>query len=456
MKKQRLIDNMIFNKSLLTLLFAVLLVSSFISCSSKNGIEQLVTEVADSDNDGIADVNDNCPTTANVDQADTNNNGIGDVCETTMGVRTPCENGFADEFPCNDYDLMSHISLENMGATEGNDSWGWTDDTTGKEYVLMGLNNGTGFIDISDPINPIYLGKLPTATVNSEWRDVKVYSHFAFIVSEATNHGMQVFDLTRLRNVTNPPQNFSSNAIYNNFGHAHNIVINEQVGFAYVVESNTFIGGPHFIDIQDPLNPTAAGGYSGDDGSHDGQVVTYKGPDTDYTNKEIFVGSNEHEVVIVDVTDKNNPTNISKLEYPNVGFTHQGWFTDNQQYFIVGDELDEQNLGFNTRSIVLDFTDLDNPTFKTSYFGPTPAIDHNGYVKGTIFYLANYTAGVRFIDISAISSNQLNEVGFFDTYPENDSANFNGAWNVYPFFESGNIVISDIEKGLFIVRKSGT
>ncbi|HHC78929.1 MAG TPA: choice-of-anchor B family protein [Flavobacteriia bacterium] len=446
---------MVFKKLFSSLLYLLFVCTILISCSSSDNQIEVVQIMADADNDGIIDADDNCPSTPNADQADANNNGIGDVCEQVMSTRIVCENGMAGEFPCNNYDLMAHITLSGMAATAGNDVWGWTDSTTGKEYVLMGLNNGTGFIDISDPLNPIYLGKLPTATFNSPWRDIKVYNDYAFIVSEANNHGMQVFDLTKLRNVTNPPQTFSSDTNYTGFGHSHNIIINEAAGFAYAVGTNIFDGGPHFIDIQNPLNPIAAGGYSNDGETHDAQVITYNGPDTDYVGKEIFVGSNGNKVVIVDVTDKENPRNISTLSYPDVGFTHQGWFTEDHRYFIVGDESDETMLGIRTRTIILDFTDLDNPIFKAAYLGPTRAIDHNGYVKGTLFYLANYTAGVRFIDISAIDNNGLNEVGFFDTYPENNSANFNGVWSVYPYFESGNIAISDIDRGLFIVRKTG-
>jgi choice-of-anchor B domain-containing protein len=221
--------------------------------------------------------------------------------------QTPCQNGFAGAYPCNGYDLMSRITLSQMSASEGNDSWGWTDPQNGNEYALIGLNNGTAFIDISDPVNPIYLGKLPTATSNSSWRDLKVYNNHVFIVSEAANHGMQVFDLTRLRNVVNPPQTFTADARYTGFGNAHNIVINESSGFAYGVGTSTFNGGPHFVNIQNPINPVAAGGYAMDGYSHDAQVITYNGPDSDYTGREILIGSNENEVVIVDITDKANP-----------------------------------------------------------------------------------------------------------------------------------------------------
>lgn len=372
-----------------------------------------------------------------------------------------CENGLAlGVYPCNGYDFVSRITLADMNANSGNDSWGWTDTSTGKEYAIIGLDNGTAFIDISNPINPVYLGKLPTATINSSWRDIKVYKDHAFIVSEASDHGMQVFDLTRLRNVTTPPQNFNVDTHFTNFGSAHNIVINEDSGFAYVVgtsRSGTYKGGPVFINIQDPKNPVDAGGFlsSGEETySHDAQVVTYNGPDKDYIGKEILIGSNEIEIVIADITDKNNPVTIKTIKYSNVGYTHQGWFTEDFRYFILGDETDEQEVGFNTRTLVFNFEDLDAPHLHMTYNGTTPAIDHNGYVKGNLLYLANYRAGIRIIDISDIENKNISEVGFFDTFPSNNSANFNGVWNVYPFFESGTVAISDIEKGCILIRKS--
>jgi len=365
----------------------------------------------------------------------------------------PCEAGLAGDFPCDDYDLLYRFTLSEFGATEGNDSWGWTDSSTGKEYALMGLDNGVGFVDISAE-TPIYLGKLPTATTSSSWRDVKVYNDHAFIVSEAQGHGMQVFDLAKLRNVENPPVNFAADANFNEFGNAHNIVINEDSGYAYVVGNrNSFNGGPIFINIQDPKNPVGAGGYEMDAYSHDAQVVTYNGPDTDYTGKEILIGSNENEVVIVDITDKANPISISTISYGQVGYTHQGWFTEDQSYFILGDETDELGFGFNTRTIIFDFTDLDNPSLSFEYTGSTPAIDHNGYVNGNLFYMANYSAGMKVFDITNIADGSMIEIGSFDSFPFSNSASFDGAWNVYPFFESGKIIISDINTGLYIVKK---
>jgi choice-of-anchor B domain-containing protein len=215
------------------------------------------------------------------------------------------------------------------------------------------------------------------------------------------------------------------------------------------------------VNIQDPLNPIGEGGYSGSGYTHDAQVVVYDGPDSDYTGKEIYIGSNEDKVVIVDVTDKTNPVLISAVTYTNDAYTHQGWFTEDLTYFIVGDEIDELNFGFNTRNIVFDFTDLDNPQLSFEYSGPTSATDHNGYVDGDKFYLANYKAGMRVIDISDISNENMTEIGFFDVFPSNNTAGYDGAWNVYPYFASGNILISSLKysspdyvPGFYLVKSS--
>lgn len=388
------------------------------------------------------------------------------LCSVMLFSQTPCENGFAGNYPCDGYDLMSQIPLSTLSGnnpqSNGNDSWGWTDPDTGKEYAIVGLTTCTAFVDISDPVNPVYLGRVETETFSSTWRDIKVYNNHAFIVADAAGpHGMQVFDLTRLRNVT-PPTVFEADARYAGVNSCHNIVIHDTQPYAYLVGcDNEYGGGPEFVDISNPMNPVGVGGYGGRGYTHDAQVVTYNGPDADHTGKEIYVGSNgafgsNNRVIFLDVTDKANPVLISEINYDSPGYTHQGWLTEGHDYFLLGDELDELDFGINTRTVVFDIQDLDNPQVHYEYYGPTEAIDHNGYVLGNTFYLANYTAGLRVIDLSNISSttNSITEVGYFDTYPSGSIADFDGAWSVYPYFESENIVISDISRGFFLVRKS--
>lgn len=370
---------------------------------------------------------------------------------------TPCQGGMAGEYPCSGFDLIARLGLDALNAASGNDIWGWTDPLDGTEYALVGLDNGTAFVSLANPENPVYLGKLPTRTSASAWRDIKVYRDHAYIVSEASGHGMQVFDLTGLRDVASPPVTFSATTEYTAFGNAHNIAINEETGFAYVVGTGPelpYQGGPHFIDLNDPANPADAGGYALSGYTHDAQVVRYQGPDADYTDREILVGANEDQVLILDVTEKSLPVEVASTGYPNLGYPHQGWFSEDQRYFILGDEADELNSGINSRTLVFDLTDLDNPVLSFAHTGPTTAIDHNGYVLGDRFYLANYTAGLRVKDLSGLSGGQMNEAGYFDTHPESDSPSFEGLWSIYPYFPSGLIVLGDINRGLFVIRAS--
>ena len=372
--------------------------------------------------------------------------------------KKPCLDGYAGNYPCLGYDLLAQISLREFGSNSANDNWGWKDPETGKEYVLLGLDDGTAFIDISDPENPIFLGKLPTASTTSPWRDIKVYKNHAFIVSEAQNHGLQVFDLTKLRNVKNF-EIFDASAILEDFGNAHNIWINEASSFAYVMGSNLYAGGPVFIDISDPKNPKILGGYSRERYTHDAHVVNYKGPDPEFQGKEIFFGSNSdggenNRIVILDVTDKLNPSKISTVDYSGPGYTHQGFLTDDHRYFFLGDELDELKFGLKTQTRIFDFSSLKEPNLHSKYFSNFDAIDHNGYIVGEHFFLANYTAGLRVIDISDVQNKTIFEKGFFDTYPSDNNPKFNGVWSIYPFFESGVIAISDIDSGLFLVKAS--
>ncbi len=371
-----------------------------------------------------------------------------------LSTRINCENGFADIYACQNYDLMARLTVEDLNASANNDIWGWTDPVNGNEYALVGTRQGTVFVDISDAEMPLIVGSLLTATENSTWRDIKVFNDHAFIVSEAEGHGMQVFDLSRLRNTTSIPETFDADAQYSDFGNAHNLVINEDTGYAYAVGTSTFNGGPHFVNIQNPLNPVFEGGYEFSGYTHDAQVVVYNGPDTDYQGQEIFIGSNENEVVVVNVTNKANPVLISTTVYPDIGYTHQGWLSDDQTYFYANDELDESQFGFESRTLIFDFTDLDNPFFASPFFGPSQAIDHNLYVNGNELFLSNYTAGMRVADISDKAAPF--DIGFFDTFPPNDNTSFDGVWSIYPYFSSGNIIINDVTQGLFIVRRSGT
>jgi choice-of-anchor B domain-containing protein len=391
--------------------------------------------------------------------------------DAITGDEVPCsEEGSAALFECESVDLLSFLPVSAMGANRGvqtNDVWGWTDPESGREIVLVGMSDQTAFVDVSNPGNPTYLGRLPMPeTANaSVWRDMKVYRDHAFIVSDgAGEHGMQVFDLTRLRGLDgSDPQTFDADAHYDRIASAHNIVINEETGFAYSVGSSgggeTCGGGLHMINIQDPENPTFAGcfqdmstGRQRTGYSHDAQCVVYHGPDEDYQGHEICLGSNETALSIADVTDKSNPVAVAMASYPNVGYSHQGWLSEDHAYFFMGDELDETGGNVtNTRTLIWDLADLDDPVLAREYMAETKATDHNLYILGNTMYQSNYKSGLRVLDVSD-PENPV-PVGHFDTVPYGgDDASMTGSWSNYPYFESGVVVVTSGNEGLFLVR----
>ena len=374
---------------------------------------------------------------------------------SSLSAQSPCVNGMAAGYPCSNVDFLSFTAGSALGGGDMNDIWGWTDPLDGTEYVLLGRTSGTAFVDISDPVNPLYLGNLPSAGSSSLWRDIKVDGNYAYIVSEASGHGMQIFDLTKLRNVVNPPVTFTEDALYSGWGNAHNIVINEASDRAYGVGTNTFSGGLHIVDISDPLNPVIMGDFAGDGYTHDAQVVNYIGPDATYAGNEIAFACNENSITVIDVTDPTDAVQLSRTTY-NSQYAHQGWLTEDHKYFLSGDELDESNTGVNTTTFIWDVQDLDAPFLLGTFVSTTPAIDHNLYIKDNLCYQSNYRAGLRIANLDNIASGLMTEVGFFDLYPSSDGAGFNGTWSNYPYFASGVIAVSHIEEGLFLLSLSGS
>ena len=352
---------------------------------------------------------------------------------------------------------------------------GWTDPETDDEYVMMGKTNGVALFRITDPTDPVFLGQIPNSSPGQlVWHDIKVYADHAFIVSESVAHGMNVFDLTRLRGATEP-QTWLPDTNYPTAFSAHNIAINEETGFAYLVGGNNGLVAPdqclsglHMVDIRNPKLPVFAGCHATGEGPgtalgivgvegvtsyiHDTQCVVYRGPDEDYTDRELCFNSSEVHLSIVDVTDKLLPRQIAKVDYPDVEYAHQGWLTDDMSHFMMGDELDEGSAVEKTRTLLFDLTDLDAPAFAGAHDHGTTAIDHNMYVKNGLVYQSNYAAGLRVLDTAGVPEGRLDEVAFFDSFPAHDEPEYVGTWSNYPYFPSGTIAVSGIDDGLFLLE----
>lgn len=394
---------------------------------------------------------------------------LGIALSMTASAQVTCVNGFAGNYPCRNMDLLKFMTLEECGCSVSgntNDVWGWKSPVSGKEYAILGCADVTSFIDVSDPVNPVLIGTLPTHSMSSLWRDVESRGNWLYVVSEAGGHGMQIFDLNQLDGVSNPPVQFAETAHYPEFSNCHTVNVDPVSGYVYAYGTNTLGGGEHIVDVSDPLNPTYAGGYENSGYTHDGFAWTYDGPDADYQGQEIVIacngrsGSDNDKLVIVNVTDKTDCYAIGEYNYngqATVGYFHQGWITKNKRYFLMNDELDEMALGDNqqpygTRTHIFNITDLDNVTYEGFYEGTSPSIDHNLYALDQFIYESNYRSGVRVLDAIRVAEGQLNEVAFFDLYPENDNAQFSGTWSNYPYLPSGIVLATSMYDGMFIVK----
>lgn len=395
-----------------------------------------------------------------------------------VALAEQCTNGVSQGAACSHIEALGHLSPAELGGSGEvlNDIWGWVDDG-GEEYAIVGMQDGTAFVRIASDGTPQFIGRLPASdgdspipkravvtkrchdelcgSEDSAWRDVKVFDHYAYIVSEAIGHGLQIFDLHDLRTLdpAAPDLELTTAGFYDGIGHAHNIFINEDSARAYVVGHDNpnanIAGGLQVLDLTDPENPFKLAELNGDGYTHDVQCVNYNGPDPDIAaNSELCFASNEDTLTVWDVTTPQNAEILSRTSYSDSAYTHQGWLSPNQEYFYLNDELDEQHTGARTHLRVFDVRNVDAPQIAAHYYAPTLAIDHNNYAFGRWLYQSNYTAGLRILDV--LDPTAPVEAAYFDPQPS-DSATFAGTWSNF-IFPSGRIAFTDIRNGLYIVQ----
>ena len=365
------------------------------------------------------------------------------------------------EYECSNINLLSFVSSLELNATDDsffNDVgplsslWGWYSDDI--EIALVAAYSGITFVDITVPTNPVVIGKVSVSSNGSPtlWHDVRVYKDHAYMISESGN--MQYINMTTVVNAYKANGgNFSLTPYAKEFGNTtlqntHTIEINIDTGYAYLVGTNLCSSGMYMIDIRNPSEPKDAGCFSDVGYVHEVQCIVYNGPDVRYTNKEICFACIGYAVAIVDVSNKEEPVLLSLTSYTGNVFTHQGVVTNDQQYFIFGDEYDE----IGGKTFVFNVMSLTIPYIVGYHLSTLSATDHNQYIKGNYAYQANYRSGLRVLYLTDVPQAQLTEVAYFDTFPEGNEIELNGAWNVYPFFPSGSIIVSNIETGLFVLQ----
>jgi choice-of-anchor B domain-containing protein len=390
---------------------------------------------------------------------------------------TACVDGTAGSFACDNVDLLAHIA-DRTPASRGADIWGFLDLNTHREYAIVGYSSGTAVFDVSDAENPREVGFIDGQSTT--WRDIKVHQFwndadgrwnaYAYITADNAADGLFIIDLSQL------PHNIARISYASDFTEAHNVYLTDtdfstglsltgDAPILILAGSNQGDGRFRGYSLANPASPAfiaapaTPAGQPIDDRlyMHDAasMIVTDSRKDTQCVNAggsdhcDILFDFNESTVDIWDVTTPDNPSRLSQLPYTNASYTHSGWPSEDQQYLFVQDELDERDRGLATTLRVVDISDLTAPSITGSWTGPGRAIDHNGFVRGNRYYMSNYSRGLSILDISDAASPVL--AGRFDTYPSSDAAGFPGNWGTYPFFPSGNIGLSDIDSGFYMV-----
>ena len=304
------------------------------------------------------------------------------------------------------------------------DIWGYTDQTTGKEYALLCVRDeGLSIIDISD--QPIEVGFVPSMQVGSDAKDVKVFDHYAVLIKET--EPAQIIDLS------DPEDPNVVSTIHFGLsvedGGAHNCYINGQ--YLYVIGHDA--GGLEIYDLTNPESPQWVGDY-----------ITYYYHDI-YVKDGIAYAAAIHGDG-VDILDVSNPSNVQLLanfNYEGSG-AHNCWTTEDGNYVIVGDEIGDGNW-----IRIFDIQDLENIFMVAEYIVDPESVVHNAYIDGNLLYVAHYTEGVRIVDLSNPESPV--EIAYYDTYLPNEYG-YEGCWSVFPYFESGKIIASDLQSGLFVLE----
>lgn len=394
--------------------------------------------------------------------------------EKQVGVN--CVDGSAGSFSCNNIDLLAHIPLNQFSSrpNAANDIWGHVDLNTGDEYALMGLRNGIVVVNVTDPENPSEVGTI--AGLNSSWRDIKVYQYFdsainawqayAYATVDGTTDYVTIINLNQLPNSVslvekNTVVTKAHNVYITNVDHTLNIALPGLTPTLQLIGSNKFGGAFHSYSLKTPATLTALpNNYFGSGYTHDGASINITDSrknsqcNTNANSCTVFIDFNEKEVKLWDITDASATRLLGTGEYNDVAksdqYVHSGWGTEDKQHIFLHDEFDEKDGGLNSTVRIFSIADLNNPTQVGQWTGPTRAIDHNGFVRGNRYYMSNYERGLTVLDITD-PANPVT-VGFFDTYTPSNNAGFNGAWGAYPFLPSGNILVSDIGSGLYILK----
>jgi choice-of-anchor B domain-containing protein len=291
-------------------------------------------------------------------------------------------------------------------------------DASGNEYALLGNKDGVVIVDVTNPASPNVLFTVPAA--NSLWRELKTYGHYVYAGTEGGG-GITIIDLSGLPGSYLSKTYTGDGAIAGQLSSSHTVQVAGD--YLYVFGSNI---GTVMCSLADPWNPVYVGTYSANY-VHDGYVLN----DTLYAS-EVYAG----QFSVVDVTNKANPVVIASQATPGL-FNHNGWFSDNKQYFYTTDEKPNAPMG------VFDVSDVNNIQLVGTYLNDSlPGNEvHNTRVINDFILAPSY--GSQLVIYDAARPLNIIEIA---RHPTGGFL----CWDASPYLPSGNIIATDMD-GVFYV-----
>ena len=323
-----------------------------------------------------------------------------------------------------------------------NEVWGLV--VNEREFAVIGSTSGTHIFDVTDPVNSEQVQFIPGAAVGTQiiHRDYHDRDGFLYAVSDEGNSTLQIIDIKQLPDAA--PVVYDSNELIKT---AHNIFIDENLNKLYACNVRSASSGWNasslvIFDIENPINPV--------------QLINYEVPATGagvhdmwVKNDTAFLNNGGDGLFVVDFTDLTSPQIIGSLtDYTDKGYNHSGWPTADMKTYIMADE----DWGYDMKG--LDISDLSEITEKTTFSSEIHpnSIAHNQLIKDNYVYVSSYHDGLQVYDIS--DQENPTKVASFSTYLMDDHDSYRGAWGVYPFLPSGNILVSDMQYGLYVLAPS--
>lgn len=327
--------------------------------------------------------------------------------------------------------LLSNKNDHNQGGTPADwhyaSCYGWT-SPQGREYAIIGYFNGTAIYDITNAPSVVQCDSIPGPTSFYNYREFTMIDHYLYICSEGSNNnaGIQIVDLQYLPDSVHHVRNWT----FSGFSTTHSI--KSSGNYLYLNGTNFNSGGLVIVDATDRENPVKVG-QGPNEYVHDCFIKN----DTVYA-ANIYANG---KMTILNAVNKTAPTVAGTFTYPN-GFCHNLWTSDDRKWLLTTDEANNSHLR------LWNSENLSNITFVYEYIPYETAMVHNAYFKGDTIFMSHYRAGVVALDVSNLPA-QPTVIGYYDTYNGSGMA-YQGAWNVFPYYNSGKFIVSDILTGLYV------